>query len=149
MAAVWIRLRAELRSRRRAWLGLALVAGLLAGPVIATVAAARRTDSAVNRHRAASESVDVWAGRSDFFGLKLDLERVERLPQVAAAARSVDLAFWGRTDTGAPVTNNDVELGVATSGLDGAQRHPRVLEGRAPDPDAVDEVFVGERAAKA
>ena len=149
MAAVWIRLRAELRSGRRAWLGLALVAGLLAGPVIATVAAARRTDSAVERHRAASESVDVWAGRSDFFGLKLDLERVERLPQVAAATRSVDLAFWGRTDTGVPVTNDDVELGVATSGLDGAQRHPKVLEGRAPAPDAVDEVFVGDRAAEA
>ncbi len=147
MAAVWIRLRAELRSRRRAWLGLALMAGLLAGPVIATVAAARRTDSAIDRFRAASGSVDVWVGRSDFFGLKLDLARVERLPQVAAATRSVDLAFWGRTDTGVPVTNDDVELGVATAGLDGAQRHPKVLDGRAPD--AVDEVFVGDRAAEA
>ena len=95
MAAVWIRLRAELRSRRRAWLGLALMAGLLAGPVIATVAAARRTDSAIDRFRAASGSVDVWVGRSDFFGLKLDLARVE-LPIAAVIDHSI-----ARADAGA------------------------------------------------
>ena len=46
MGPVWYRLRAEARARWRAWLSLALVAGLTAGAVIAFAAGARRTDSA-------------------------------------------------------------------------------------------------------
>ena len=48
MAAVWLCLRAELRSRWRAWLTLAVLAGLGGGIVTATVAGAKRTDSAVH-----------------------------------------------------------------------------------------------------
>ena len=147
MAAVRLRLRAELRTRWRAWLALAALSGLLAGVVIATVAGARRTDSAVARHRIATGAADVWVARSDFFGLELDFSRVERLPQVLQAARSRDLAFWARTESGRPVTHADVELGVSTQGRDGAQNRPMVLAGRPPDPAAADEIFVGHRAA--
>jgi ABC-type lipoprotein release transport system permease subunit len=148
MAAIWIRLRAELRSRWRSWLAMAVLAGLAAGLVIATAAGARRTDSAVVRHRAATESMDVWVGGGDFWSLNTDFARVERLPQVAQANRSIDLAFWGRTDAGRPVTNSEVELGVSTDGRDPAQNRPMALAGRAPDPAAVDEIFVGHRAAE-
>ena len=49
MGAVWMRLRAELRAGWRSLLGLALVAGLAGGLVIAAAAGARRTDTAYER----------------------------------------------------------------------------------------------------
>ena len=50
VAAVWMRFRAELRSRWRTWLTLAVLAGIAGGFVIAGIAGARRTDSALARH---------------------------------------------------------------------------------------------------
>lgn len=148
MAAVWIRLRAELRSRWRAWLALAVLAGVAGGLVLATAAGARRTDSAVARHRVVTESMDLWVARSESYSLDVDFDRVERLPQVAQASRSIDLAFWGRTDSGRPVTTSEVELGAPTQARDPAQNLPKALAGRAPDPAAADEIFVGHRAAE-
>ena len=148
MAAVWIRLRAELRSRWRAWLVLAVLAGIAGGLVTAVAAGARRTDSAVARNRVATETFDVWVARGDFFGLDVDFDRVERLPQVVEASRSIDLAFWARTDAGRAVTNSEVELAAPTQGRDPAQDRPKVLAGRAPDPGAAAEIFVGHRAAE-
>ncbi len=49
MTAVAIRLSAELRARWRAWLLLAVVAGLLGGLVLAVFAGARRGESALER----------------------------------------------------------------------------------------------------
>ena len=147
MAAVWIRLRAELRSRWRSWLALAVLAGVAAGLVLATAAGARRTDSAVARGLAATETVDLWVARGKVWGLDVDFDRVERLPQVAQSSRSIDLAFWGRTDAGRPVTNSEVELGAPTQNRDPASNRPKVIAGRAPDPAAADEIFVGHRAA--
>ncbi|MDP9228415.1 MAG: hypothetical protein M3M99_05105, partial [Actinomycetota bacterium] len=148
MAAIRIRLRAELRSSWRVWLTLAVLAGLAGGLVIATAAGARRTDSALERGRVATETVDVWVGRGDFFSLDLDFDRVERLPQVAQVSRSIDLAFWARTDSGRPVTNSEVELGVPTQGRDPASNRPKLLDGRAPDPAVANEIFVGHLAAE-
>jgi hypothetical protein len=45
-----MRVRIELRSRWREWLGVALFAGLAGGLVIAAAAGARRTDSTLMRH---------------------------------------------------------------------------------------------------
>lgn len=54
MGAVWMRFRAELRARWRAWLGLALLLGLAAGAVMALLAAGTLVHvlvSAVRRRR--------------------------------------------------------------------------------------------------
>lgn len=147
MAAVWIRLRTEARSRWRAWLALAVLAGLAGGLVTAIAAGARRADSTVARWRAATETIDVWVGKSRVYSLEADFARVERLPQVAEAARSADLAFWGRTDAGRPVTVNEVELNVPVEGRDCCANRPKLLAGRAPDPARADEIFVDSRAA--
>ena len=53
MTAVGLRVRAELRSRWRAWLSLAVIAGVAAGLVLAIAAAGRRADSAIARGWAA------------------------------------------------------------------------------------------------
>ncbi len=59
MAAVWFRFRAELRTRWRSALGLALLVGLAGGIVLTAIAGARRTDSAYPRFIAESEAFDV------------------------------------------------------------------------------------------
>lgn len=148
MAAVWIRLRAELRTRWRSWLALTLLAGAAGGLVIALAAGARRADSTVARWRDATETMDVWVGRSKLWGIEADFARIERLPQVSQSVRSVDVAFWGRTDRGRPVTVNEVYLNAAVDGFDGSANRPKLLAGRPPDPDRVDEIFVDSRAAK-
>jgi ABC-type lipoprotein release transport system permease subunit len=148
MAAVWFRLRAELRSRWRAWLALAAVAGVAGGLVTAIAAGARRTDSTVARWRAVTQSFDVWVGSSRVYGVEADFARVERLPEVADAVRSADLAFWGRTDAGRPVTVNETELNAPVEGRDCCANRPKLLAGRPPDRDRADEIFVDSAAAE-
>ncbi|MGH2715544.1 MAG: FtsX-like permease family protein [Thermoleophilaceae bacterium] len=147
MPAVRMRLRAELRTRWRAWLALAVLAGLGAGLVIATAAGARRTDDAVARYRAAVGVFDVWVGRNELSAAAF--ARVEKLPQVARAIRSFDVAFWGRTDAGRAVTVNDVELNAPINGPEAGHERTKYLSGRPPDPARADEIYVGARAAEA
>jgi ABC-type lipoprotein release transport system permease subunit len=145
--AVRMRLRAELRSRWRAWLALAVLAGLGAGLVIATAAGARRTDDAVARYRAAAEVFDVWVGKNEMSDAAF--ARVEKLPQVARATRSSDVAFWGRNDAGRAVTVNDAELNAPINGPEAGHERTKYLSGRPPDPARADEIYVGARAAEA
>ena len=49
MATVWLTLRADLRHRWRALLGLALLLGLVGGVVLTAAAGARRTDTVYPR----------------------------------------------------------------------------------------------------
>ena len=58
MSAVWMRLRAEARSRWRAWLALALLVGLASGGSIAAAAGARRTESAYPRLVGSHEALE-------------------------------------------------------------------------------------------
>jgi hypothetical protein len=144
---VLLRLHSELRTDGRAWIVGALLLGLLAGAVIATAAAARRTDTALPRWRQHTENMDVWVARGELWGLDIDLDRVDRLPQVIQSVRSIDLAFWARTDGGRAITVNDAELNAPVDGFDGGKNRPIFLKGRAPDPARPDEVYVGKRAA--
>ena len=146
MPAVRLRLRAELRARWRAWLALAALAGLGAGLVIATAAGARRTDDAVARYRAGAEVFDVWIGKNELSDTAF--ARIEKLPRVARAIRSSDVAFWGRTDAGRAVTVNDVELNAPINGPEAGHGRTKYLSGRAPDPARADEIYVGARAAE-
>jgi len=59
MNGVWLRFRAELRTRWRAWLGFALLVGFAAGAVLALIAGGRRTDSAYDRFLAEHRASDV------------------------------------------------------------------------------------------
>lgn len=62
MAAVWMRLRAEARSRWRAWIALALIFGIGSGAAIASLAGARRTDTAYPRFVEAQDGFDAFTG---------------------------------------------------------------------------------------
>lgn len=59
MAAVLLRLHAELRAGWRAWLGLALLLGIASGAAIAAAAGARRTESAYPRFLASQRAMDL------------------------------------------------------------------------------------------
>lgn len=92
VSAVWMRLRAELRIRWRAWLGLALLIGLTAGAAVAAAAGARRTETAYPRFVQAQNGYDLVAG--GFSGADHParaLAKMEALPEVAQSAR-VDVA---------------------------------------------------------
>jgi Zn-dependent protease len=54
MAAVWALVRARLRARRRALVGLALLVGVASGAVMAAAIGARRTDTVVRRQVSAA-----------------------------------------------------------------------------------------------
>ena len=89
MSAVWVRVKAEVSARWRAWLGLVLLLGLFGGAVIAIAAGARRTDTAYGRFLTDQRAYDVSIPNFQFdpaFG-NPPLDRVQRLPEVADSLR--------------------------------------------------------------
>jgi hypothetical protein len=83
-----MRLRSELRSRWRAWLGLALLIGLAGAAAVAAAAGARRTETAYPRFVQAQNGYDLITGG---FPGKIDparaLAKMEALPEVGQWAR--------------------------------------------------------------
>src|SRR6266446_2984799 len=62
VSAVWMRLRSEIRTRWRSWLGLALLIGLAGGAAAAAAAGARRTETAYPRFVRAQNGYDLVTG---------------------------------------------------------------------------------------
>jgi hypothetical protein len=138
VAAVWYRFRAELRSRWRAWLALALIVGVAGGAVVALAAGARRTDSAYRRLHDQHDGYDVLvslnttsAGETD---QALDAEDVARLPDVAEAAPTS--SFFVSLGAGVGVlVPPDERIGTSINRF-------TMLEGRRPDPNDPTEAVV-------
>ena len=148
MAAVLVRLRAELRKRWAAWVGVALVAGLGGGVVLGLLAGAARTARSYPGFVDSQRAADVLVGGNSPFGLPggrlggaVDLDDIEALPQVKSDARaSVSLLFTGRTGAGRrvgpvdllPVISDDQQLGSTTERWS-------MVSGRAADPNRANE----------
>lgn len=133
--------RSELRARWRASLGLALILGLFGGAVIAAVAAARRTETAYPRFLDVQRAQDVAIGALMTPDSEpLDLGRVERLPQVSQAARltAFETEEGGQFGAIVPV---DARFGRSLVRW-------KVVSGRLPALDRVDEAVVGFRDAQ-
>src|SRR5437870_9375261 len=84
MSAVWLRLRSELRARRRALVALALLAGGPAGVAIAAGSGATRTDSVIDRLVASTKPPLIFMVTA-FQDTKVRFEDVARLPVVSEA----------------------------------------------------------------
>ena len=117
MAPVWLNLRAELRSRWRAILGLALLLGVIGGAVLTAASGARRTDTAYPRllRWASAAQVDILNGpRLTRYDAALS-----RLPQVAARSTAALYQMMLPVPHGLPQTSvetlrsPDGTLGVA------------------------------------
>lgn len=136
MSAVWFHFRAELRTRWRSWLAMAVLVAISAGVVLTVAAGARRADSAYDRFVAASNAHDVLVFGQPF---DVDLDAVARLPEVADSAR------LGYALLLEPERGEDLGLTPLVSidgGFFGRIDRPKILEGRRPDPDRADEVAI-------
>ncbi len=141
MAAVWLRFRAELRTRWRAWLALALVVGLVGGVVLALVAGARRTDSAYERFLRAQHAYDALIPSTiDVFGDEtqrtaiFDTEDLRRLPEVVDTAVSGAFFVSVGAGVGVLVPKNE-RIGTDINRF-------KMIDGRRPDPDDPNEAVV-------
>jgi hypothetical protein len=139
MGALAALARSELRRTWRAVLAVGLVAGLVGGGVLCAVAGARRTDSAFDR----------LVARTDFWDIELTLfdpsddvvDRIRAEPGVAAS-------WVGTLAVGRDLRDPEgVAFFPVTSSTETPMVDRIIVAGRAPDPDALDEVLVAERAA--
>jgi hypothetical protein len=143
MAAVWARARAELRRRWRATVLLMAVTGLAGGAVMAAVAGARRTDSAMDRFVAYARPMSVSVAGLDF-------DAVRRLPQVADADQGAYMALTPSTPSGTPDPGalGSINPWATVHGrLFVTSDRPLLVRGRLPDPARSLEVAVDETLA--
>jgi ABC-type antimicrobial peptide transport system permease subunit len=155
VSAVWLRARAQLRGRAQATVLLLVLVGVAGGVVLAAVAGARRSDAALPRFLAASQTTDatVWfltgprGGQPAQSELAQEMRTVAALPQVRAVERGSALII-SVVDSAGP---SPPRPQLAWVGLDrtGSElfNHPRLLTGRLPRPDRADEVAVDEEFA--
>jgi putative ABC transport system permease protein len=130
--------RHELGRRWRSLLVIGVVAGVLGGALLGATVLTRRTDSAPDRLAAAVDPGDV---RVDLYGSAL-ADDIASLPEVAASA-AAQIAVGHLRGPGF------VYLGMLVpEDRDPALVHLVVLDGRAPDADAPDEVVLTEEAAE-
>ena len=146
------RFRAELRQRRWAWVGVAAVIGLSAGLVLALVAGARRSDSAIERFvdgANAHEDLVISGIPGTFDFAAVDLDRVAGLPGVADSQEAIVLAGAGRTEDDLLIDSSTVNFLADPSGRIGRELNRfKVLDGRLADPDDPHEVVAAFRAAE-
>lgn len=140
-----MRLRAEARARWRSWLGLALLAGVFGGAVIAAAEGAARTGSVVDRFIAATRPPDVFIAPQFISGSTEDPEAFEKaitfdnlrkLPSVVEAVRFVGFATGDEESEALAPT--DPRFSIRT----------KVLEGRLPDPRRPDEATINFSTAE-
>lgn len=139
MAAVWMRLAAEFRARRRAWLSVALLVGLFGGAVASAAAGGRRTDSVVDRHVARWQPPHIFIAPV-FGATELGSEVVEALSlENLLKFDSVEDGVHGFEVPNA----EDLDLLVIDDPRFGTEIfHHDLIEGRLPDPGRADEVLI-------
>lgn len=147
MSAVWVRVKADLRTRRRATVALALLIGLGGGLMMTAAAGARRTGSAYPRFLRAHGSADLLAatnvgGASFFDGEQLSVQDFARMPAVEAAQL---LRFYVIRNPLVDIEDDDAFMTVDAHSPE--RRGPsldtyKVLEGRAPDPSRPEEAVL-------
>jgi hypothetical protein len=153
VAAIRIRLRAELRARWRAWLILALAAGVGGGLLIAMAAASHRTATAFDRFLVAVNAADAYVGRGIAVGDEsLEFDRIARLPQVAETERRLLLAIVARSRSGRPLYPQGpgaLEVQVPSDGrrLASIDRE-KLVDGRRPDPARPHEVLADTKSIR-
>lgn len=146
MGPVWLSLRAELRSRWRAMLGLALLLGVIAGAVLTAAAGARRTDTAYPRllRWASAAQVDILNGpRLTPYDAAL-----ARLPQVASRSTAAFYQMMLPVPHGLPQKAVET-LGSPDGTLGVAADRVKVLQGRMFGPRSPGEAVIDQQLAAA
>lgn len=142
--------RADWRSRWRSWLGVALLAGLAGGIVLASIAGARRTGSALERFERASRAPHAFAGVRVEPGERADWDRLgalRTLPEVDALGAFS--TYWLFPSV---LSREEQALFVAHAADDEVFTRevaiPVVLDGRRAEPGRADELEINEDLAE-
>jgi hypothetical protein len=132
--------RCEIRRRWRSVVVLTLLVGAVGAVVLATVAGARRTESALARFNASSRAgnLELFVGDATPSQLRA-FGRVDGVDSFARL-RTDALGFPRAPNLKAIAGADDTRFGTVVD-------RPRIIAGRAADPRAVDEVTVGEALA--
>lgn len=141
MTAIWLLLRSESRRRWRAWLSLALIAGVFTGGVMTAAAGARRTGSAYARFLDWSKAPDAL------------VDAVPYDPRLATLAPAAVLRVPQAEDA-TVVKSFDASPGLvqfispASSAIPGQFWGRKILSGRLADPGRADEINVSFTLAR-
>ena len=140
--------RAQLARGWKSLLGLVVLITLVGGLVLAGVAGAQRTRTAVDRMIAATEAADVLVNPDAGEESALSFDAVAALPQVADASRMQGVGVF----LPPPYASlEDMFSGSLILASDGGALfnfdRPVLVAGRLPYVDAVDEVYLGEQYA--
>ena len=143
MRAVWLRVRAGLRHGWRSPLVLALITGLMGALVLASLAGARRTDTAVPRFLAWSGPTEGQVAGVPFAALG----RIARLPGLAYSERG-SLMLVAAVPAAHPGAARRGQV-TAWALIDTPPQARAILvAGRRPSPARADEVMINEMAAR-
>lgn len=140
MSWLTYRVRAEVRTRWRSLLALALFVALIGGVVLTAAAGARRTQTAVDRLGAAAGDVD---GFLDVHGTdQSKWDDIGRLPSVEMAAKVAFVYAFPDVDGYFPfLAFTDPNAADVNGGV--------LVAGRRPNPKAANELVLSEATAKA
>ena len=134
--------RAQLRHGWRNLIGIVVLVALIGGLVLAGLAGAQRTRTAVDRMIAENEVSDVAVNPDKGDESVLDFDRVAALPMVAEFSRLHGVGTW---PTGAITLDNLFSAPFTLAG-DGHAHvdfdRPVLSEGRVPDSGSLDEAYV-------
>lgn len=144
MGIVWYTARSDLRRHLRGAVALVVLVGLAAGLVIACVAGARRTASAMSRMVEATEAADILVspngegtGTLGFYDAIEQLDAVEEVGPLIGMPVGIAAGERGEvTEIQGPVA------GPLDERFGGELGRPNLLSGRVPRPDRTDEVLV-------
>jgi putative ABC transport system permease protein len=147
--AVWFRFRADLRTRWRGLLGLALLAGLVGGVALAAAAGARRTDSAYSRLVAETRAWDVLVNPDNGAESALSSDDVAHLREVAQAGRVDGLAVVPRdARTQSELFNGFGIVLLPDRAVGRSFGRLKLVDGRMPGRDRPNEVVINQLLAE-
>jgi ABC-type lipoprotein release transport system permease subunit len=145
MSAIRMNLRANLRSARFGTLGLILLVGVAGGVVLSAAAGARRTETAFPRFLETSGAADALVspdtGTQGFYA---DVRKLPQVEEASAEAACMAFSLPGETD------QREFFPGVAPmdNRLYRRIERPKLLAGRVPRADRIDEALANEKLAR-
>jgi hypothetical protein len=144
MSAVWMRLRSELRSRWRAWLGLAVLIGLAGGVTAAAAGGARRAETAYPRFVQAQNGYElVVRGFPEGINPERSIARIAAMPEVAQWARIDAVGVLAVLPSGRLVPPQELAASTDLMGRAGFRLNRfKVISGRIADPRAPGEAVI-------
>lgn len=146
MAAVWMRFRADLRSRWRAWALLAIAFGVVSGAALTAAAGARRADSAYPRFAKQYKAYTVLLG-----GISTDdpaeaariRAKIISFPEIADYSVSEFVSGGAVLPSGESVSFPDMLVVGDPDGHEGITvNKAKILRGRMFDTGAADEAVI-------